>query len=110
MLLCRLYEAGSRVVSNSYALKSTFAVSATKNSWDAMRGMAAIEPLRSGNGSANPKGYWHRLALVVDSYGAERTKRAVPTATLRRAKHEMARCRRLISRHVEVLISPQRRT
>ncbi len=79
-----------------------------------MRGIAAIEPPGVGNGSAKPKGFWHRLALAVDCYVTERTKKAVPMATLRRSKHEMARCRRLICTRVavpiEVLSSPQTRS
>src|SRR5262245_8401228 len=75
--------------------------------------LAAIELPAAGNGSAKP-GFWHRLALAVDAYFAERAKRAVPMATLRRSKHEMARCRRLICRRVavpiEVLSSPQTRS
>jgi hypothetical protein len=113
MLLCRLYEAEPRALSNSYALESTFVVSTTKNSGDPMRGIAAIEPPAAGNGSAKP-GFWHRLALAVDAYLAQRTKKAVPTATLRRSKHEVARCRRLIRRRVavpiNVLSSPQTRS
>ncbi len=47
-------------------------------------------------GKPIPGGFWQRLALVLDEYLAQRTKRTVPEATLRRSKQEFERCRRLI--------------
>ena len=38
-------------------------------------------------------GIWRRLAQALDAYFVDRTKRAVPEITLRRSKHEVARCR-----------------
>ena len=46
------------------------------------------------------QGFWQRLARSLDAYFAGRTRRAVPEVTLRRSKHEMARCRRLAHRRV----------
>lgn len=43
-----------------------------------------------------PRGFWQRLALAVDRYFADRTKLAVPQATLRRSRQEFERCRRLL--------------
>jgi hypothetical protein len=43
-----------------------------------------------------PPGFWKRFAQALDAYLAERTKRAVPEITLRRSRHEIARCRRLM--------------
>lgn len=40
--------------------------------------------------------FWQRLALVLDEYFAQRTKRTVPEATLRRSRQEFKRCRRLL--------------
>jgi hypothetical protein len=40
--------------------------------------------------------FWHRLAQTLDEYFAARSKRAVPAATLRRSKHDIDRCRRLM--------------
>jgi hypothetical protein len=45
-----------------------------------------------------PYGFWHRFAQALDAYFADRTKRAVPEITLRRSKHEIARCHRLLRR------------
>ena len=39
---------------------------------------------------------WRRLADAVDAYFINRTLRAVPDATLQRARQEIARCRRLM--------------
>jgi len=41
-------------------------------------------------------GFWQRLALALDEYFAQRTKRTVPEATLRRSRQEFERCRRLM--------------
>ena len=46
------------------------------------------------------QGFWQTLARSLDAYFAGRTRRAVPEVTLRRSKHEMARCRRLVHRRV----------
>ena len=40
--------------------------------------------------------FWQRLALALDEYFAQRTKRTVPEATLRRSRQDLARCRRLM--------------
>jgi hypothetical protein len=65
-----------------------------------MRGITAIEPPAASNGLAKP-GFCHRLALA---YLAQRAKKVVPTATLRRSKYEMARCLRLMPRRIAVPI------
>jgi hypothetical protein len=49
---------------------------------------------------ARPPNFWQRLAEALDAYFVNRTKRAVPEAALRRSKHEVARCRRLMHRGV----------
>jgi hypothetical protein len=43
-----------------------------------------------------PPGFWKRFAQALDAYLGERTKQAVPEITLRRSRHEIARCRRLM--------------
>lgn len=40
--------------------------------------------------------FWQRVAQALDQYFVDRTKRAVPEVILRRSKHEVARCRRLM--------------
>jgi hypothetical protein len=47
-------------------------------------------------------GFWQRFAQALDAYCASRTGRAVPEITLRRSRHEIARCRRLMHKHVAV--------
>jgi len=43
-----------------------------------------------------PPRFWRRIAQALDQYFVDRTRRMVPEATLRRSKHEVARCRRLM--------------
>jgi len=46
------------------------------------------------------QGFWQTLARSLDAYFAGRSRRAVPEVTLRRSKHEIARCRRLAHKRV----------
>jgi hypothetical protein len=46
-----------------------------------------------------PPSFWKKFAQALDTYLAERTKRAVPEITLRRSGREIARCRRLMHKH-----------
>jgi len=43
-----------------------------------------------------PPRFWRRVAQALDQYFVDRTRRTVPEVTLRRSKHEVARCRRLM--------------
>ncbi len=54
------------------------------------------EPPGAARRAAKLSGFWQRLAQAIDEYFVDRTRRAVPEITLRRSKHEVARCRRLI--------------
>jgi len=56
----------------------------------------ADEPPGATNGAAKPRGFWQRLAQALDEFFVDRTKRAVPEITLRRSKHDIDRCRRLM--------------
>lgn len=47
-------------------------------------------------GAVKPGGFWQWLARAIDEYFVDRTKRVVPETTLRRSRHEINRCRRLI--------------
>ena len=47
-----------------------------------------------------PPGFWQKVAQTLDAYFADRTKRAVPEITLRRSRHEIARCRRLMHKPI----------
>ena len=40
--------------------------------------------------------FWQRLAQALDALFVDRTRRAVPEHTLRRSRHEIQRCRRLM--------------
>ncbi len=46
--------------------------------------------------------FWHRLALALDEHFADRSKRAVPATTLRRSRHDIDRCRRLLHKNALV--------
>jgi hypothetical protein len=43
-------------------------------------------------------GFWFRLSEMLDAYLATRIKKTIAAGTLRRSRHELARCRRLIHR------------
>ena len=57
-----------------------------------------------GAADAAPKSesFWQGLSRAIDAYLAERTKKAIPAITLRRSRHEIARCRRLMRSRVAV--------
>ena len=61
-----------------------------------MRVILVDKPPGAAGGSAKPRGFWQWLAQALDAYLVDRTRRAVPDATLRRSRHEIERCRRLI--------------
>jgi hypothetical protein len=68
----------------------------------------ADEPSRAGNAATKPKSFWQRLSRAVDAYLAERTKKAIPAIALRRSRHEIMRCRRLMHRSVAVPVDTAR--
>jgi hypothetical protein len=45
---------------------------------------------------------------VIDAYLAERVKEAIPAITLRRSRHEIMRCRRLMHGRVAVPVDTSR--
>ena len=49
--------------------------------------------------AANRSDLWHRLAQALDRHFADRSKRAVPTVTLRRSRYDIERCRRLMHKN-----------
>jgi hypothetical protein len=49
-------------------------------------------------GAPRREGFWQRLGQALDAYLADRSRRAVPATILRRSKHDIARCRRLMHR------------
>jgi len=59
---------------------------------------------RSVYGAARRDGFWQRIAQAFDAYFANQTKRAVPEITLRRSKHDLARCRRLMHKRIAASI------
>jgi hypothetical protein len=60
--------------------------------------IAFDEPPGAGNGAAKRGSFWQRLAQAIDEYCVDRTRRAIPETTLRRSRHEINRCRRLMHR------------
>jgi len=52
-----------------------------------------------------PPRFWRRLAQALDQYFVDRMRRTVPEATLRRSKHEVARCRRLMLKRAMVPVA-----
>jgi hypothetical protein len=50
------------------------------------------------NGAAKRDGFWQRFAERLDAYFADRSRRTVPVIALRRSKHDVDRCRRLMHR------------
>ena len=56
----------------------------------------------AANAAPTPESVWQRLSRAIDAYLAERTKKAIPAITLRRSRHEIARCRRLMRSRVAV--------
>lgn len=50
------------------------------------------------NGAAKPPGFWQRLAQALDWLVIYRIRREVSASALRRSRHEVERCRRLLLR------------
>ncbi len=67
----------------------------------------SVVPVDEPPGVAATKrvGFWHRLAQTLDEHFAARSKRAVPAATLRRSKHDIDRCRRLMRKNALASVS-----
>ena len=70
----------------------------------AMSVIPVDEVTRSVYGAAKRGGFWQRFAQALDAYFANQTKRAVPEITLRRSKHDLARCRRLMHKRLAASI------
>ena len=68
----------------------------------------ADERGRAGNAALKPERFWQRLSRVIDGYLAERVKEAIPAITLRRSRHEIMRCRRLMHGRVAVPVDTSR--
>ena len=49
--------------------------------------------------AAKRESFWHRLGRALDRHLADRSRREVPAATLRRSKHDIDRCRRLMRKN-----------
>ena len=47
-------------------------------------------------GRDRPRYYWRRLANLLDAHFVERSRQAIPATVLRRSKHDIERCRRLM--------------
>ena len=62
----------------------------------------ALELAGAGSAAPKPESLWQRLLRAIDAYLADRTKKAIPAISLRRSRHEIARCRRLLRSRVAV--------
>jgi hypothetical protein len=60
------------------------------------------KPPAAAAGAPGRAGFWQRLGQALDAYLADRSRRAVPATLLRRSKHDIARCRRLMHRGSEI--------
>ena len=67
------------------------------------------EPLGVTSTTTKPKGFCQRLMASLDRHFVERSKQAVPAVTLRRTKHEIDRCRRLMRETAAVPSEPNLR-
>jgi hypothetical protein len=56
------------------------------------------EPPDATIGAPGREGFWQRLGQALDAYLVDRSRRVVPAAVLRRSRHDIARCRRLMHR------------
>lgn len=93
--LCRLYEKGLGSVSNSYAIASTFR--AAQRPRRNLMGVTATEPRRRTTRRAGKsRSFWQRLSQALDRFVVGRSQHLVPATVLRRSKHDLDRCRRLM--------------
>ena len=60
------------------------------------------EPAGAAASAPRREGFWQRLGQALDAYLVDRSRRAVPATVLRRSKHDIARCRRLMHRGSEI--------
>ena len=63
------------------------------------------EPPNAAAGASTREGFWQRLGQALDAYLADRSRRAVPATVLRRSKHDIARCRRLMHQGSEIVVA-----
>jgi hypothetical protein len=56
----------------------------------------------AANAAPKPECFWQGLSRAIDAYLADRTKKVIPAITLRRSRHEIGRCRRLMDSRVAV--------
>ena len=56
----------------------------------------------AADAAPKPESFWQGLSRAIDAYLAERTKKAILAITLRRSRHEIARCRRLMRSRIVV--------
>ena len=62
----------------------------------------------AGNAAPKPKSFRQRLSRAVDAYLADRTKKAISAIALRRSRHEIMRCRRLMRSRIVVAADTSR--
>lgn len=55
---------------------------------------------------ASRGGFWQSLAQALDRYFVDRSRRAVPASTVRRSKHDIERCRRLMHKSALASVGP----
>ena len=54
------------------------------------------EPSTVASITTKREGFWNRLAQALDRHFSDRSKRAIPPVMVRRSKHDMDRCRRMM--------------
>jgi hypothetical protein len=54
------------------------------------------EPPAAASIATKREGFWNRLAQALDRHFSDRSKRAIPPLMVRRSKHDMDRCRRMM--------------
>lgn len=56
----------------------------------------AGEPAAAASIATKREGFWNRLALALDRHFSDRSQRAIPPIMVRRSKHDINRCRRMM--------------
>ena len=54
------------------------------------------EPSAAESNAIKREGFWNRLAQALDRHFSDRSQRAIPPIMVRRSKHDINRCRRMM--------------
>ena len=64
-----------------------------------MRVVPVGEPSVAASIATKREGFWNRLAQALDRHFSDRSKRAIPPVMVRRSKHDIDRCRRMMRKN-----------